>query len=320
METLTLPPQKLTLSPGRELGCPLCGNLAFIAVMGYRGKSALFQKRRIIRCQECHLCRIDPMPTGDELNAYYHEGLFWEHVTDKTPFDIPTYHHQTRARIAYMRAEGCLQPGVRLLDIGAGFGVLEKTLRSLQPDVQLFAVEPDPNARRSLENLGVFARSEQSSFQGFTFDLIILSHVLEHINTPIEYLKSLQPFCHRDTRLFVELPNEDHLFKIYLEPHVLFFNPQTLSVLLNKGGFQVKSIRTCGIFRSKQKLLNKRIERRQQILAGVPFKPVLKKIKRWLHLERSAASESSILERPDIYECAVYGDDRIWIRSLAGPL
>lgn len=257
------------------------------------------------------------MPDDEALATYYRSGSYWGHVAEKTPFDIPTYHHQARARLAFIQSNAALPEQPRVLDIGAGYGVLEETLRAAYPYAELFAVEPDPKAQSSLHRMGVRTASDLTAFKGQTFDLLILSHVLEHMNRPVSYLQSLQAFCHETSVLFIEVPHEDHLFKVNLEPHALFFAPASLSRILSQAGCGIAALATCGAHRGNQKNRNRLIDLRQRIVARIPFREPLKRLKRrFLEPKRPILKGDSALP-PDSYECAVYGPDRIWIRCLA---
>jgi SAM-dependent methyltransferase len=298
-------------------GCPACGRLDSTPLMGYPAKSSLFQNRRVVQCPDCRLTYADPMPDDQALTRYYRSGTFWGHVAETTPFAIPTYHHQAQARLAFIQKHCTLPSAPRVLDIGAGYGVFEETFRKAYPGVELFAIEPDPKAQLSLKESGVRTADDLTAFQGTTFDLIILSHVLEHINRPIPYLRSLHTFCHNGTTLFIEIPHEDHLFKRNLEPHVLFFSPESLSSALKKAGFETSALATCGLRREEQRLRNQKAQRKQRFQALLPLREHLKRLKhRWTGAPVPIPAGSSSLAA-DSFECAIYGPDRIWIRALA---
>jgi 2-polyprenyl-3-methyl-5-hydroxy-6-metoxy-1,4-benzoquinol methylase len=119
------------------------------------------------------------------------------------------YHH-----LAYMRmgkvllaleilrqAKVCL-PGKRVLDFGFGSGTL---LRSLPRSALLFGIEQDEVAceeaaamlrkkgfaQVDLRPLDLDAKKSRSLLQE-SYDLVVLSHVLEHLSDPVGFLKSLR--------------------------------------------------------------------------------------------------------------------------------
>ena len=302
----------------RGLQCPLCRQRAHQHVMTYPGHSDMFRNRTVSRCVDCGLVYMYPMASTESLSAYYNSGTFWGHVSDTTPFDIPTYHHQAKARVDFIKDRMSFAERTDVLDIGAGYGVLESYLRkSLPGDVRCYAIEPDQKAQESLEKNDIRWSADLDAFAGTTFDLIVLSHVFEHINDPVAYLRNLRPFCHPDTRLFIEVPNEDFHFKMDLEPHVLFFSPNTLSAVLKAGGFRTVSVETCGLLQKDQRIMNQAIRERAEMINRLPFRNALKKLKNRFMGNTGSASLKDPLSAMDRYDCEVYGEGRVWIRCLA---
>ncbi len=78
-------------------------------------------------------------------------------------------------------------------------------------------------------------------------DLIIYSHVLEHLSNPIEELKMIRKFLHNKSILYIEVPGLEHLnlsyhqnFLEYLQnAHVYHFTLNTLCNCIKKSGFEL---------------------------------------------------------------------------------
>ena len=78
------------------------------------------------------------------------------------------------------------------------------------------------------------------------FDLIILRHVLEHIENPKAALEKVRSFLKKDGVLLIVIPNinsigrfifQEH-FAWILPWHLHFYNPNTLALLLKKTGYE----------------------------------------------------------------------------------
>jgi len=80
------------------------------------------------------------------------------------------------------------------------------------------------------------------------FDLVTVYQVLEHINDPIEFLTTIYKYLKPDGFICIEVPNiQDALISVYniksysdfwfREPHVFYFSPKTLSMILERSGF-----------------------------------------------------------------------------------
>ena len=72
------------------------------------------------------------------------------------------------------------------------------------------------------------------------YDLIFVSHVLEHIVNPLKFIRECATICNR--YIFIEVPCLDYKFKdepygMFSDEHVNFFTIQGLWSLMNRAGF-----------------------------------------------------------------------------------
>lgn len=89
-----------------------------------------------------------------------------------------------------------------LLDIGSGLGVFPLKMRALGVDVR--CVEHNNDSIDLLRSLNVDCTREMPEDK---FDVVSLTHILEHIETPVEFLKSLHGSLKSDGELFIEVPD-----------------------------------------------------------------------------------------------------------------
>lgn len=81
------------------------------------------------------------------------------------------------------------------------------------------------------------------------FDLIILSHVLEHLKQPVQFLKSLVNRLLPDGIIYIDVPGIqwvhrtwNHDLLLYLQnAHVWYFSKNTLQTLISQAGLSVAS-------------------------------------------------------------------------------
>ena len=98
----------------------------------------------------------------------------------------------------------------------------------------------------------------ESSVEEFSndkiFDLIWMSHVLEHIVEPIDFLKKIQNNLKKNSIFFIEVPNCDYqpMLKSSIEknPHLFHFTKKSLSKLVESIGYEIIS---CNVFRPATK-------------------------------------------------------------------
>jgi 2-polyprenyl-3-methyl-5-hydroxy-6-metoxy-1,4-benzoquinol methylase len=100
-----------------------------------------------------------------------------------------------------------------ILDIGCGAGDLGKLIRQQFRLSTVTGVTCSPVERQhALENLNRcfcldIEQDSLSSFKDQIFDVIIFSHVLEHLVDPVASIKRLLPFLKKGGKILIALPN-----------------------------------------------------------------------------------------------------------------
>lgn len=186
------------------------------------------------------------MPSEKALDEYYQ--LYWK----ERPVDqglISLFQAQTRSRSIFLQPFLPSKGSLRVLDIGAGLGPIGPALREFLPDVDVIydAVETDPAALDYLK-AEAGARATYASLTGVQgeYDLVVLSHVLEHMTDPVGFLNAAVKRTAPGGIIMAESPNLDFVYKAQNEPHVIFFSPKTFRGLAEKAGLQVLASETCG--------------------------------------------------------------------------
>jgi 2-polyprenyl-3-methyl-5-hydroxy-6-metoxy-1,4-benzoquinol methylase len=104
--------------------------------------------------------------------------------------------------------------GAKVLDIGAGNGILAQLLKSAGRVVDIDAIEPDPVAQQAasphyrsifLGGVEEFIHSRQESAP--TYDYIVLADVIEHLANPEPLLRSLKSLLSSEGRILLSTPN-----------------------------------------------------------------------------------------------------------------
>lgn len=217
--------------------------------------------------------RLDPLPTGGELAAFYESHYRDLLATDGRAPDLarliaggPEAELEREWQVATIHADvlAALEAGVadgaprRVLDIGCGTGDLLRTLASAGWD----AIGTEP--AREIADVG---RAQGSNIEAATaaeylaawrqagappFGGVVLLNVLEHIPDPASLLLTLAPALAPGGRLVVRVPNdfsplqEAALRMLGGEPwwvavpdHVNYFDHASIGTLLERTGFQV---------------------------------------------------------------------------------
>lgn len=247
------------------------------------------------RCSnpECGLAWLDPMPSREDIGKAY-KNYYTHHIAGnrsnegrnnllrqayqlvKDGYLAQRFGYAT-ARSAWQRTIGLLlyllparrasldrsvmglraQPGGRLLDVGCGNGQLLTRLRALGWQVEGVEVDPAAVAQARASGLEVRLGSlEAQQYPPNHFDVITMSHVIEHVHDPAGLLRECRRVLHPGGRLVVTTPNlnswghrffKDSWFPLDPPRHLYLFTFNSLQGVLKSSGFKVRSAATSGL-------------------------------------------------------------------------
>ena len=253
--------------------CLGCGSKRLVRVRRYRSESAagrrLFAGASLLRCGICGVVQVEPVPTSSALEDYYAEayrtgGRHGAGVADVKHFPRDNMYFMYRGQsIASLIAEHLparASVPLRILDVGAGFGHLLHALGERFPGSSRSAIEISQVCVDHLRTLGVTVHQAltESVLAGLTeeYDIIALSHVLEHLRDPAGVLALLRDRLAANGVLYVEVPHIppdsltryiDHAWAPrHDEPHITFFSPSSLRKLLEGAGLAVWMLDAAG--------------------------------------------------------------------------
>jgi len=142
----------------------------------------------------------------------------------------------------------------KLLDVGAGFGLLTSILYRLGK-FKITVVEPENEAHFLRKIPKEIFKKNFSDFLKINkqkFDLILLIDVLEHLKNPKKSLLEIKKILNNNGFLVIQLPNYKSLMaKIckhwswwMIEDHKYFFSPKSIKKLTKETGFQLIFFKT----------------------------------------------------------------------------
>lgn len=252
------------------------------------------------QCAKCRSAYLDPRPTPETIGAAYQEYYTHKINKSKLDYDKLTWPRQQRRKIVngYKNRRfrtsaapasrlgyyliSCFPPLRRrldreyrnlpkqrpkdatLLDLGCGSG--EFLLSAKSCGWQVVGIDPDIRAVKEAQSMGLDARLGSISIfdkQDELFDVIVMSHVIEHLHDPINVLGECYRLLKPGGYLWIETPNIDAKGQLMfgrnwrgLEAprHLVLFNVRSLRKSLKKIGFQtikreIRSVTSLGIFR-----------------------------------------------------------------------
>lgn len=217
--------------------CPVCGGAErapWLDALGFP----------LVRCAACgHRYATEALSAAELAGAYY----------DEPDADIAA--RSAAAKQARFLEYGPLiekvapEPG-RVLDVGCNAGELLALFQEAGWSVAGVEASPGPAAyARSRLGAPVWeGAAEEVIPEGELFDLVTMTHVLEHVADPKRLLGRLRRALRPGGAILIEVPNADdwliRAFGGYYRPlcpgdHVSFFDERSLRRALEEGGFNV---------------------------------------------------------------------------------
>jgi SAM-dependent methyltransferase len=257
-------PQAVCLGTEMNLeACPGCGFQEF------DHKPSAFPGFRLSCCRQCGTAWTSPRPSPEELELYYRSDYYGpENDKFVKPMEMAVeWMNRARAR----QLHRLLQAPGRVLEIGCGRGLLLYQLARLGHEC--YGIERSSLAAaraRRIAALQVFTRSlEDCRFADCSFDLVVLWHVLEHLENPNDVLKEVHRVLKPGGALVLEVPNFSSLqaqlfgkkwFHLDIPRHLVHYSRNGILQLLNSRQFAVQQVSTMSLeqapFGALQSLLN----------------------------------------------------------------
>jgi len=123
-----------------------------------------------------------------------------------------------------------------IIDIGAGNGMLLDFFKTTY-DIDTYFIEPSIECKKQMES-----RDHTSVDFGTDkkFDLLISSHVVEHVDDPIKYLNDVRSLMHDDSIFHICFPDSDNMVTGWFQvPHIYYFNKKIFDLMIKIIGLDI---------------------------------------------------------------------------------
>tara|TARA_B100000963_G_scaffold353661_1_gene368773 strand:- start:726 stop:1637 length:912 start_codon:yes stop_codon:yes gene_type:complete len=231
--------------------CPICTSDKIVIESKFRNKDECFSNIERVSCENCKLHFAYPMPSLSNLNLYnnsYHKSAHGGHKRNFKQSAFFSGIAKTRLNFIRSNMELDKKTPYKILEIGPGPGAFVGVWRDQFINSEYYVIETDKSCHSSLYNLGVrIVNDKVLKEKNLEFNFIIMSHVLEHVTTPKEFLKSYLKYLKKGGHIFIEVPCMDWKHKKLDEPHLLFFDKPSMSLLMDKLNLTKVSIGYFGI-------------------------------------------------------------------------
>ena len=241
-----------------DIDCPACG--------GNEGKDwvkkSLFLYKK---CPSCHTIYVSPRPVVESFNAYYTDS-------PSTKFWATTFYKVTenarreklwkpKAKLVKEKiiALGTENPINYIVDIGGGYGVFDEEIKIIM-DVDVIVIEPSVHLAAICRQKGL------QVIEKFMEDIVfgelpvgrkcyVSFELFEHLHNPEKFLITVFENMEVDdlfifttlSGMGIDIQLLGSQSKALSPPHHLnFFNPKSITLLLEKIGFKVFEANTPG--------------------------------------------------------------------------
>jgi 2-polyprenyl-3-methyl-5-hydroxy-6-metoxy-1,4-benzoquinol methylase len=233
--------------------CPLCKFDKYIIV--HKHNKDIYWKNTTVQnviCKRCGLVYLNPQPNEKSMRKFYIQDC--RNVINQ-PYPTKEYLQTIKLRtdtqinwlgplIGLNNKTNSKNKNKNILDIGSAAGVFLNYFK--EAGYNCHGVEPTTTfAKFSQKEFGHKISNSTLQEAKFIqkFDIITISHVLEHVYNLSGFLKEVNKLLKKDGLLFIEVPNvhrRKFVNKTFFHvQHLYNFSKITLSMLLFMSGFKV---------------------------------------------------------------------------------
>ena len=229
--------------------CVLCKGKAFKTFLVCEGFS-------FVRCKKCGLVQMNPQPEKEEIIARYSKTYGNDYLSYEIANEEAFLKLQQLA-LKDAKFDDIIKDDkpFSVLDVGCATGALIASLREKGMSVSGVEISPCAQYARNERRLDVRSTPlEECGFPGNSFDVILASHLIEHLNNPEIFLEEARRICKENGYIFITTPNisgfQARLFgaawRSAIFDHLYLFSKRTLKNLLKRKGFKIEICRTWG--------------------------------------------------------------------------
>lgn len=231
-----------------EVTCAVCGSTESTN-LGEKDRYGLYYPTVI--CKECGLIYSNPRMTQESYNTFYNREYRRLYNGAETATELFFHRQQKQGQriYDYLKSKNLLPPeGAKIIEVGCGAGGILKFFKSKGYEILgLDLGEEYINYGREHHQLDLRSGFLADLDDSINADLIIYSHVLEHILDPVSELEEVKKYLNTDGRVYIEVPgiknihkNYDSNILTYLQnAHTFHFSLESLKNLLSKCSFKL---------------------------------------------------------------------------------
>ena len=178
------------------------------------------------RCEEIYKTYI-PYPQGEQSEV----KNFTNNVSGES---------RSRSALIEFEKHFPLLRGSKWLDFGCGSGELLSIVGERHDDVLLFGTDKSRYSEACIREHSQIAFVDIEELTERKYDVISLFHVLEHVEDPVNLLKTLKSCLKSRGNLLIRVPTyEKNPYDLLIYDHANFFSLNSLSVIVEKANLSI---------------------------------------------------------------------------------
>jgi SAM-dependent methyltransferase len=202
--------------------CRLCGGglSPWLEMPIDAKKDELTPFNRLFRCDRCATGMLTPQPRAEEIAGLYRVPAYYTHGEDHIRYVPSGFWDKVLTKLAWKadfqtpfepdQIARFLPAGGSVCDLGCGHAIILQRFKELGFTVT--GVEPDPSSRELAAKAGVdvlpgTAEALPPELADRQFDLVIMTHALEHCVDPIRALTNAYTLTKEGGHFYCEVPN-----------------------------------------------------------------------------------------------------------------
>lgn len=257
-----------------QSSCPVCSHASNYDFSSRDLMFNLYARYDYHRCNKCGFIFQYPLPSAEQISAFYpseyevyEEESRLKKVSGLRKSILKKYYGYSHLNTNFFNDTICFisrlfsnkyevhyKPNGKLLDVGCGNGRYLDGMKKL--GWQIKGVEFNEGAVRvcNLSGLNVHHGDLFSAnFETNSFDVINVSHVIEHVPNPNEFFKELTRILNKNGTLIIKTPNSEALGRNFFNTnwyandvprHLYLFSEKNLNVLADLCGLKITQLQT----------------------------------------------------------------------------
>ena len=200
------------------------------------------------KCKHCQTLRYGPYPSQDEINQFYtnyaaYKSGLTEYLSGS---DYDIFIATKKLTMLDLDTPLTFFNNKKYLDIGCGTG---HWLRYLSTNglVNGYGIDTSPECVKLGQDFGVTIRQVDLLDINETFDILFMSHLIEHVLDPVAYIVHCASILNPGGALIIETPVYGPVAEAYREnwrflmpiEHLNLFSAMAIKTLLANHGFQM---------------------------------------------------------------------------------